>query len=328
MKRTGIGTGPSLRRALAAGAAGAMVLAGWVGPATASDGDRPPARPAQAASTPVDPVLAAALSRMRTRASGLTALAAPTPVVWDEHDDALGDTAKTPELAASAMAVYADDPSTKWDESSLVWFFAETDAPTVSGDWAYVWLDTNGDDVDDVRVVSPDLYMDLDQDYWSTVDVRGGLGWSSTGRQALWQRMDEGYVVGFDWRRIPGLTAARYVFELEDETDPDLWDLAPDDYVGSLVALPPPSTSVTAKARRSGSVLYVDVNPNLPKKRYWKFRVYQQRADGSWRARKTSTTLGSKETRTINLPKGTYKVVVLPKYGYQGSESAPVTLRR
>jgi hypothetical protein len=92
---------------------------------------------------------------------------------------------------------------------------------------------------------------------------------------------------------------------------------------------PQPLTAAIAAARRSGNVLYVDVNPNLPKRQYWKFRVHKYNpADGSWVAKRTYRTAGSKETRTINLPKGTYKVVVLPKYGHQPSESMPVTLRR
>jgi hypothetical protein len=37
---------------------------------------------------------------------------------------------------------------------------------------------------------------------------------------------------------------------------------------------------------------------------------------------------GSRETRTIDLPAGTYRVRVQPKYGYLGSTSAEVTLVR
>jgi hypothetical protein len=97
----------------------------------------------------------------------------------------------------------------------------------------------------------------------------------------------------------------------------------------TTTVVPQPLTAVVATARRSGNVLHVDVNPNLPKQQYWKFRVYKQNlTDGSWVARKTYRTAGSKETRTINLPKGTYKVVVLAKYGHQPSASAPVSLRR
>ena len=48
----------------------------------------------------------------------------------------------------------------------------------------------------------------------------------------------------------------------------------------------------------------------------------------TWKARKTYRTKGTKETRTINLPKGTYRVVVASKYGYLGDSSAGVKLRK
>jgi hypothetical protein len=37
---------------------------------------------------------------------------------------------------------------------------------------------------------------------------------------------------------------------------------------------------------------------------------------------------GSKETRTLNLKKGTYRVFVNPKYGYQGAVSDGVYLKK
>jgi hypothetical protein len=84
---------------------------------------------------------------------------------------------------------------------------------------------------------------------------------------------------------------------------------------------------VKAKATSGKSKLRVDVNPNKGKG-YWTFQVQRQQADGSWKPLKTYKTQGSKETRTINLPKGTYQVVVNAKYGYQGTTSAPVYLKK
>ena len=81
------------------------------------------------------------------------------------------------------------------------------------------------------------------------------------------------------------------------------------------------------KAVKKKSKLKVDVNPNKGSG-YWKFQVQKQRSDGSWKALKTYKTKGSKETRTINLKKGTYRVVVKPKYGYAGTISTEVSLRR
>jgi len=38
------------------------------------------------------------------------------------------------------------------------------------------------------------------------------------------------------------------------------------------------------------------------------------------------TTRGDRETRTLNLRKGTYRVKVQAKYGYRGTRSTPVEL--
>ena len=88
---------------------------------------------------------------------------------------------------------------------------------------------------------------------------------------------------------------------------------------------PQPPASVKVKATSKQSKLFVDVNPNKAKG-YWSFRVQRLRTDGSWKFVKAYRTKGSKETRTINLPQGTYRVVVTPKYGYAEGTSAAVYL--
>jgi hypothetical protein len=90
---------------------------------------------------------------------------------------------------------------------------------------------------------------------------------------------------------------------------------------------PKPFAVVKVKARRSGNVLFVDVNPNMGR-RYWKFRVEKSLGNDQWAAQKIYKTAGSKETRTINLKKGTYRVIVLANYGYQDTTSSPVYLRK
>jgi hypothetical protein len=92
-------------------------------------------------------------------------------------------------------------------------------------------------------------------------------------------------------------------------------------------AKPVPSASVKVKAKSSKSKLFVDVNPNKGKG-FWRFQVQRQQADKSWKPLKNYKTKGSKETRTINLPKGTYRVVVVAKYGYAQATSGSVTLKR
>ena len=95
----------------------------------------------------------------------------------------------------------------------------------------------------------------------------------------------------------------------------------------SAVAIPKPYVRVGVKAVRDQSRLRIDVNPNMGKG-YWTFQVQRQNARGSWKPLKTYKTQGTKETRTINLPKGTYRVVVRAKYGFAETASSPVYLKR
>lgn len=97
---------------------------------------------------------------------------------------------------------------------------------------------------------------------------------------------------------------------------------------GSVV--PQPFVQIKLKARRSGNVLHLDVNPNLPKKAYWRFQVERQVGPDQWvLTPKTYRTTGSKETRTLNFKKGTYRVVVLADNGYQRTTSkATVYLKK
>jgi hypothetical protein len=90
-----------------------------------------------------------------------------------------------------------------------------------------------------------------------------------------------------------------------------------------------PRPQVSVKAVRGGSKLYVDVNPNKGKKGYWTMRIQKKRSNGSWATlKKTYRTYGTRETRTLNFKKGTYRVWVNPKYGYQGTLSGEVRLKK
>jgi hypothetical protein len=89
-----------------------------------------------------------------------------------------------------------------------------------------------------------------------------------------------------------------------------------------------PAAQATVTTNASQSKLVVNVDPDRGSG-YWQFRVQVKRADGSWRTlKKTYRTHGKPETRTLNLPAGTFRVQVLPKYGYQGSTSGEVLLAR
>lgn len=85
-------------------------------------------------------------------------------------------------------------------------------------------------------------------------------------------------------------------------------------------------TLLVQAVSRSGK-LRVDVDPDLGK-RSWKFRVDRQQADGSWKPGKTYRTKGARETRTINLRRGAYRVQLPAANGYQETTSGPVTLLR
>ena len=85
-----------------------------------------------------------------------------------------------------------------------------------------------------------------------------------------------------------------------------------------------PVATVRVKATGGRSKLRaVDVGPNKGKG-YWTFQLQVLRADGSWKARASYRTRGAKETRTLNLPRGTYRVAVRGKYGYEGVTSGAV----
>lgn len=104
--------------------------------------------------------------------------------------------------------------------------------------------------------------------------------------------------------------------------------------VSNTVQAPPapspvvhPTPTVKVKAVSGRSKLHVDVNPDKGNG-YWTFRVQRRAANHSWRTLKTYRTKGAHETRTVDLEKGTYRVRVKAKYGYQGVTSGAVRLRR
>jgi subtilisin family serine protease len=90
------------------------------------------------------------------------------------------------------------------------------------------------------------------------------------------------------------------------------------------VTRPRVTVAVASVSRRSK--LFVNVNPDRGSAS-WVFRV--QRLSGrTWVTKGTYTTQGPAETRTINLKKGTYRVVVPSQHGYLGRTSRAVYLRR
>lgn len=95
------------------------------------------------------------------------------------------------------------------------------------------------------------------------------------------------------------------------------------------LATPPGAAraSVRLAAVSDGSKLRIDVDPDRGPG-YWRVQV-EERSTGTWRTLpSTYRTQGSRETRTIDMGAGTYRVVVLPRYGLAGTTSDAVTLSR
>jgi hypothetical protein len=87
------------------------------------------------------------------------------------------------------------------------------------------------------------------------------------------------------------------------------------------------TAAVKVRAVRARTRLSVNVDPNRGRG-YWTFTVQSKRTDGSWATLRTYRTKGSRETRTLNLGRGTYRVHVRAKHGYAAVTSVPVSLRR
>jgi hypothetical protein len=110
---------------------------------------------------------------------------------------------------------------------------------------------------------------------------------------------------------------------------------SPTEVGGSQTPAPPrltapparPSASVVVRSTGHRSKLSIDVNPNRYKG-HWTFLVQRKADDGTWKPLRAYRTHGRNETRTVNLRKGTYRVWVNPKHGYQGVLSGEVRLTK
>ncbi len=105
---------------------------------------------------------------------------------------------------------------------------------------------------------------------------------------------------------------------------PDTYDVYP---VQLFAEVPMPPMGVAVATASYRSKLYVNVNPNQGSG-YYTFKVQKKRADGTWYRVGTYRTYGTGETRTLDLSRGTYRVVVYSKYGYAQTTSKAVFLSR
>jgi hypothetical protein len=86
-----------------------------------------------------------------------------------------------------------------------------------------------------------------------------------------------------------------------------------------------PHVSLSIVGRQSA--VKVDIDPDQGRDA-WAFQVQRSTGEDQWRNVGKYTTRGSRETRTLNLPKGTYRVRVLPRFGYIETYSEEFSLER
>ena len=95
----------------------------------------------------------------------------------------------------------------------------------------------------------------------------------------------------------------------------------------AVPATPVKAAKVTTSSKSARTKLHVNVNPNKGSG-YWNVRIQKKTSKGWKYVGKTYRTQGKYETLTLNLPKGTYRAVVMPKYGYGKGYSKSVSLRK
>jgi hypothetical protein len=96
----------------------------------------------------------------------------------------------------------------------------------------------------------------------------------------------------------------------------------------AAVTLTAPTVKVSLRGDPARDRLVVNVDPDRGSG-YWTFTVAKRTSSGTWATLRGSyRTEGARETRTLNLPKGSYRVVVAGKDGYRGATSSAVTLTR
>ncbi len=87
------------------------------------------------------------------------------------------------------------------------------------------------------------------------------------------------------------------------------------------------AAKVAAESRSGRTKMHVNVNPNKGSG-YWNVRIQKKTSKGWKYVGRTYRTQGKYETLTLNLSKGTYRAVVMPKYGRAKGYSKSVTLRK
>ncbi len=147
------------------------------------------------------------------------------------------------------------------------------------------------------------------------IEFQAGEGWESVGYGEL--RDDGTYVAMVPTYR---LTQTQYRATLDGGA-------VCASSSSAVVALPVrlPTTKVIPMGKQSK--LKVDIDPNMGRKA-WVFQVQRRTGDESWRTVRTYRTIGTRETRVINLGRGEYRIHVLARFGFAETYSDSIYLER
>lgn len=174
--------------------------------------------------------------------------------------------------------------------------------------------------------------VDLASQIITTVAGSGVRGWVGSGLPATQTQF--GFVRGIDIvggvLSIAEDNAAVHRVQLAgDATSPSASSQL--GVVGSASApgstsTPPVATRVGVGSLRRASVLAINVDPDLGRRNY---RVVVQRlVNGKWRTWMIRRTVGARERMMLNPPRGKYRVQVPKQFGFGGSLSDVVGLRK
>lgn len=126
-------------------------------------------------------------------------------------------------------------------------------------------------------------------------------------------------VYATDYEGAPDPSPASYAFTVAAPPPP------PPPAPPQVTDPPPPTISLSLRAVRKKSKVRIDIGPDLDPSNY-RFLV-QRRHNKKWRTVRRTQTLGARDVSIIDLPRGTYRVVVPRQHDMAGAR-AEVRLRR
>ena len=126
-------------------------------------------------------------------------------------------------------------------------------------------------------------------------------------------------VYATDYEGAPDPSPASYAFTVAAPPPP------PPPAPPQVTDPPPPTITLSLRAVRKKSKVRIDIGPDLDPSNY-RFLV-QRRHNKKWRTVRRTQTLGARDVSIIDLPRGTYRVVVPRQHAMAGAR-AEVRLKR